>query len=113
MARLPLTCLDRFVERRQIELLNKYPDRAYRMVIRDQIVQRCPMRIDLAAIRNPQSRRATAFRIGSLLFWQFLEQTFVGHGYLTDAANTSIESRSASHCKRRNQNIHTLRGARR
>jgi hypothetical protein len=37
------------------------------MVVRYQIVQRRPMRIDLAALRNPQSWRAATLRLGSLL----------------------------------------------
>src|SRR3954469_4642093 len=51
------------------------------MVVRYQIVQRHPMRIDLAALRHPQSRRAPALRLRQLLFRQAFEQIFIRHDH--------------------------------
>src|SRR3954453_3820492 len=51
------------------------------MVVRYQIVQRHPMRIDLAALRHPQSRRAPALRLRQLLFRKAFEQIFIRHDH--------------------------------
>jgi hypothetical protein len=69
------------------------------MVVRYQIIERRQMRADLAALRHPQSRRASVLRLQSLLFSQFLEQIFISHCHLTEAANTSMESHHFSPCK--------------
>jgi hypothetical protein len=57
------------------------------MIVRYQIIQRRPMRIDLAPLRNPKAWRATTLRLRPLLFGQIFKQAFVGHRHHSEAVS--------------------------
>jgi hypothetical protein len=63
----------------QIEPLDERPNRADRMILRNQIVQRRHLHSNLVAFRHPQPRRTARFNLRSLLLRQILEQLLVSH----------------------------------
>src|ERR1700681_4858160 len=79
MSGLALARLDEVVQRRQIEPLDECPNRAYRMILRNQIVQCRHLHGDLTAFRHPQPQRTAHLSLRSLLFRQILEQLLVSH----------------------------------
>src|SRR5216684_4783015 len=79
MSGLALARLDDLVQRRQIQPLDERPNRAYRMILRNQIVQCCHLHTDLTAFWHPQPQRTAHLRLRSLLLGQILEQLLVSH----------------------------------
>src|SRR5882672_4966774 len=79
MSGLALARLDDLVQRRQIQPLADRPNRAYRMILRNQIVQCCHLHTDLTAFWHPQPQRTAHLRLRSLLLGQILEQLLVSH----------------------------------
>ena len=67
MSGLPLARLDDVVQRRQIEPSDERPNRAYRMILRNQIVQCRHLHADLTAFRHPQPQRTTPLGLRSFL----------------------------------------------
>src|SRR6266700_22824 len=79
MSGLALARLDDVMQRRQIEPFDERPNRAHRMILRNQIVQCGHLHADLAAFRYPQPRRTARFSPRSLLLGQILKQSLVSH----------------------------------
>src|SRR6266700_1278860 len=79
MSGLALARLDGLVQRRQIEPIDERPNRAHRMILRNQIIQRRHLHSNLAAFRHPQPRRTARFSLRSLLLGQILKQLLVSH----------------------------------
>src|SRR5882724_6597947 len=79
MSGLALARLDGLVQRRQVEPIDECPNRAHRMILRNQIIQRRHLHSNLAAFRHPQPRRTACFSLRSLLLGQILKQLLVSH----------------------------------
>jgi hypothetical protein len=79
MSGLAFTRLDDVMQRPQIEPLDERPNRAHRMILRNQIVQCRHLHPDLAAFRHPQPQRTARFSLRSLLLGQILKQLLVSH----------------------------------